>query len=140
MKIYSLTRDLVVGAVVVAAVVVLVCWLIPSHTPDNYQTRSSRIKSIRNMVELCTADIHEEMAIKDSVNGKWIVARQTIEGHIRFDLDSMKIEERGDTTIVFLPPERVDILESTTPGSYDVLDSWDGSRTFFPRTDRKSVV
>lgn len=86
------------------------------------------------MVELCTSDIHEEVAIKDSVNGKWIVARQTIEGRIRFNLDSLKIDEKGDTTIVYLPPERVDILENASPGAYEVLDSWDSKNSIFSRT------
>lgn len=86
------------------------------------------------MIELCTSDIHEEVAIKDSINGKWIVARQTIEGRIRFDLDSLKIDERGDTTIIYLPPERVDILENASPEAYEVLDSWDGKNSVFSRT------
>ena len=64
------------------------------------------------MVELCTADIHGEMPIKDSINGKWIVARQVLDGRIRFDLGALRIEERGDTTVVYLPPERVDVLEN----------------------------
>lgn len=119
----------------VAATAGLIIWLtLPSRPIDGYKTRDSRIKSISRMVELCTSDIHEEIAIKDSINGKWIVARQTIDAHIRFDLDSLKIEERGDTTLIYLPPERVDILENDSPGAYTVLDSWDGRHTFFPRT------
>lgn len=71
-----------------------------------YKTKTARIKSIEQMVDLCTLDVHEEVPVKDSINGKWIVARQTIDGRVRFDLDSLKIEERGDTTVVYLPPER----------------------------------
>lgn len=125
---------LIIILLVAAAAGFLIWITLPSRPVEGYKTRDSRIKSISRMVDLCTSDIHEEMAIKDSVNGKWIVARQTIAGHIRFDLDSLKIEERGDTTVIYLPPERVDILESDSPGSYVVLDSWDGVHTFFPRT------
>ena len=113
----------------------ITAWLLLRPEPaTEYSTREARVKSITKMVELCSADIHEEIAIKDSINGKWIVARQTVEGRIRFDLDSLKFEERGDTMIVYLPKERIDIMEGTAPGDYEVLDSWDGSRRFFPRT------
>lgn len=105
----------------------------PEKTPD-YKTQEMRGKSITRMVELCTSDIHEEMAVKDSVNGKWIVARQTINGRIRFDLDQLRIEEQGDTTFVILPPERVDILESASPGGYEILDMWDSRNPLFERT------
>lgn len=121
--------------VVLLAIVVIVVVKItaPSETAK-YKTEEARIKNISQMVELCTADIHEEWAVKDSINGKWIVARQTIEGRIRFDLDSLRIDHRGDTAIVYLPPERVDILEDASPGAYEVLDAWDGRNMVFTRT------
>ena len=88
-----------------AIIIILLLWhTLPSRPIEDYKTRDARIKSITKMVELCTSDIHEEVAIKDSINGKWIVARQTIEGRIRFDLDSLRVDERGDTTIIYLPP------------------------------------
>lgn len=120
---------------IVAIFIGLIVWyILPSRPIEDYKTRDARIKSITKMVELCASDIHEEMAIKDSVNGKWIVARQTIEGRIRFDLDSLKIEEKGDTTIIYLPPERVDIFENDSPAAYEVLDSWDSKNSIFSRT------
>lgn len=93
--------------------------------------RPARIKAIREMVELCSAEIHEEIPVKDSINGKWIVARQTIHGKISFDLDSLRIEERGDTTFVSLPPEKIEILEGAAPGDYEVLDSWNSRNPVF---------
>ncbi len=117
---------------VAAFVALKVFW--PQDSAPDYKTQDARIKNISQMVELCTADIHEEWAVKDSVNGMWVVARQTIEGRIRFDLDSLKMEERGDTTFVYLPLERVDIFESTSPGSYEILDVWDGRNVLFKRT------
>ncbi len=127
-------RLIVILAIVALAVMVVVMIASPDTDKSDYKTRAARIKSISQMVDLCTADIHEEVAVKDSINGKWIVARQTIKGHIRFDLDSLRFEQRGDTTIVFLPPERVDILENADPGAYEVLDVWDGRRPIFERT------
>lgn len=130
-------RFLIFVLVLLTAIAVgLGLWLWHSEeTPDGgMQLREARIKGIKDMIELCTLDVHEELAIKDSVNGKWLVARQTIEGRVRFDLDSLKVEERGDTLVITLPPERVDILESVDKDAYKVLDSWDGARVLFPRT------
>lgn len=122
-------------AVLIVVAVGLFAWHMKSWTTArDYQTRAARIKSVSSMIDLCTTDLHEEMPVKDCINGKWIVARQVIEGRIRFDLDSLKIEEKGDTTILYLPPERVEILESASPDAYEVLDAWDGRNKVFSRT------
>lgn len=101
---------------------------------DDFSTREAKVKQIEQMIDLCALDLHEEVAVKDSVNGKWIVARQVIEGRVRFDLDSLRIEEKGDTTVVYLPSERVEVMENASPGAYEVYDSWDGTRPLFGRT------
>lgn len=125
----------IIIAVTVIAMVAFIAWTLrPSAPTPEYKTNEARIKSITRMVELCTSDIHDEMAIKAHINGKWIVARQTVEGLIRFDLDSLRIEQRGDTTLVYLPRERVDILENAEPGAYEVLDAWDARNSVFSRT------
>ena len=117
-----------------AAVGVIVWTVTRPESSRPYKTETARIKAITNMVELCTTDIHEEMPVKDSINGKWIVARQVIEGKIRFNVENLRIESRGDTTVVYLPEERIAILESASPDAYRVLDTWDGKSSFFPRT------
>lgn len=114
--------------------IVIWWWLSRPVADDGMRTREARIQSITDMIELCTLDIHDEITIKDSIHGKWIVARQTIEGRVRFDLDSIKVAEKGDTLVITLPPERVDILENAGADSYEVLDAWDGRRSLFPRT------
>lgn len=121
---------------VVLGVATFALWKIftPAGEAGEFKTQDARIKSIRQMVDLCIADIHEEWAIKDSINGKWIVVRQTIEGRVRFDLDSLRTENRGDTLLVYLPAERVEIYENASPGAYEVLDSWDGRNLIFERT------
>ena len=117
------------AAILAAVILGYVIWYFTrEEAPRDYSTREATIKQIESMVDLCTLDIHEEMAVKDSINGKWIVARQTIKGRVRFDLDSLHIEYRGDTTFVYLPPERVEELEDASPQAYEVFDSWDGSR------------
>lgn len=120
--------------ILILILIVYVVWFFMSSRPAaNYKNRAARIKSIEQMVDLCTLDIHEEISIRDSIHGKWIVAKQTLEGRVRFDLDSLRIEERGDTTFVYLPPSKVEVLEGATPESYEVIDSWDGSRRVFGR-------
>ena len=131
MKIFKILAVIVVIAALGAGVAY---WLKPKEDDRDYDTQAARVKTISSMVELCTADIHDEMPIKDSINGKWIVARQVLEGRIRFDLDALRIEDRGDTMVVYLPPERVDILEDASPDAYEVLDSWDGRNMIFTRT------
>ena len=127
-------RIIIVIAVLAVAAIVAVKILTPEEENPAFKTQDARIKNIRQMVDLCTADIHEEWAVKDSVNGMWVVARQTIEGRIRFDLDNLHMEQQGDTTIVYLPTERVDIFESASPGAYEVLDVWDDRNLVFKRT------
>ncbi len=112
----------------------LLWWCMQPPEKISYKTQSAKVKAISSMVELCTADIHEELPIKDSINGKWIVARQVVDGRIRFNIEQLKIEEKGDTMLVYLPRERVDILENAGPDAYQVLDTWDGRSMLFPRT------
>lgn len=102
--------------------------------PRRYTTDTARVKSIKEMVNLCSLDFYEEVPFKDSINDKWIVAAEKIQGSVKFDLEKLRIEERGDTTFVFLPPEKIEIYESTEPGAYRIIDNWDSRRPVFGRT------
>lgn len=123
---------IIVATIVAVGYFIWWCLRAPEHIA--YKTQSAKVKAISSMVELCTADIHEEIPIKDSINGKWLVARQIVDGRIRFDIERLKIEEKGDTMLVYLPQEHVDILENAGPDAYQVLDTWDGQSMLFPRT------
>lgn len=111
----------------------LVYFLTRKEEPREYATDPARINAIREMVNLCTLDFYEEIPFKDSINGKWIVATEKIRGSVKFNLEDLKIKEHGDTTIVFLPKEKVEILESSDPGAYRVIDCWDSRRPVFGR-------
>lgn len=119
---------------VVAALCGVVWHLRQANPVRDYKTRAARIKSITQMVNLCTTEIHEEIPIKDCINGKWIVARQTVEGRIKFNLDTLNIVERHDTTFIYLPTETIEVLENASPSAYEVLDSWDSTRPILGRT------
>lgn len=85
----------------------------------------AEIKDVKAMAQLCTVDITEDVPVKGSVGPRHIFARQTINGSISFDLDNLTMEEIGDSVIkVTLPPEIVEIYESTEPNSYVVIDQW----------------
>lgn len=126
-------RTIIIALAVIALGYII--WIVSRPGAEqHYKTDPAHVKAVKNMVELCTTEIREEIPIKDSINGKWIVARQVVNGKIRFDINKLRMESRGDTTVIYLPEERVDILEDASPEAYKVLDTWDGRSTFFPRT------
>lgn len=104
----------------------------PAATP--YKMEDARVKSIIAMVRLCSMTVDTETGIKDTINGKAIFARERLHATIGYDLDRLKIEQHGDTTYITLPPERIDIYESSSPGAYEVLDAWDTKNPIFSRT------
>ena len=87
----------------------------------------ARLDEVREMVKLCSMKICDEVAIKDSINGKWIFAKAKVNSYIRFDIEQLDYEVRNDTIFMKLPPEEVEIYESTEPGAYQVFDTWDNS-------------
>ena len=84
----------------------------------------ARINDVKAMVRLCSMDIYEDMPVKGGVGTRHLFGRATYMGSISFDLDSLQVEERGDTVLMTLPREIVEIYESTDPGSYIVIDTW----------------
>ncbi len=95
------------------------------RTGSTAKVGEAQINDIRDMVKLCTLEIVDEVALKDSINGKWLFAKSRITGRVGFDLERLEFKQRGDTLVVVLPPETVEVRESTATGSYEVIDSWD---------------
>lgn len=89
------------------------------------QVEEARIDGIREMVSLCTLEIEDEVALRDSIHGKWMFARTRLTGEVSFDLEKMEWRMSGDTIFVELPPETVTVRESTAPDAYKVIDMWD---------------
>lgn len=100
---------------------------------EEYPTEKATLKSVKEMAELATLDFHEEIAVKDESDGKWIVARMTIEGSVKYDMDSVSLEQRGDTLILLMPKESFKIYESADSASYQVIDTWDARRAMMGR-------
>lgn len=99
-------------------------WWSRSPKASRINTSEALISDISSMVRLCTLDIYEDIPVKGSIGPKHIFGRITVNGSIGFDLENIQATERNDSILVTLPPEIVEIYESTTPESYQVIDTW----------------
>lgn len=88
----------------------------------------AKVEEIKQAVKLSTLDITTEEIFKDTINNKGVVSRVKSRIYISFDIENTPIVLQGDTLIIQLPPEIIDIYESTDDG-YQVLDVW---QTWFP--------
>lgn len=118
------TIRLIILLLVVAAVAGVVVWWKSSPEADRVTMRDAKAIDIRPMVRLCSVEIYEDYPVKASIGTRHFFARETLRGSISFDLDSIARESRGDTLVVTLPREIVEIHESTEPDSYEVIDTW----------------
>lgn len=85
------------------------------------------IEDVKRMVKLCALEIHDDVPMRDSINGKWIFAKGRMNGYITFDVENMEYSIDGDTLRITLPPAVVEVYESTDKNSYRVYDTWDNS-------------
>lgn len=91
--------------------------------PAEVEVQPARVSDIRSMVQLCAVEIYNEVPVKDTVNNKMIFAIQKQEGSISFDIEKLQVDTVGDTIRVVLPPEIVEVRESTSPDSWEVVDT-----------------
>ena len=99
------------------------------------------VKEVESMVRLCSMDIYEETPVKATIGNRHLFGRITLKGPITFDLARIALKMSGDTLRVQLPPEKVEILESTDKDSYIVIDTWNdrfmGSGSFTTAEENK---
>lgn len=99
------------------------------------------VKEVESMVRLCSMDIYEETPVKATIGNRHLFGRITLKGSITFDLERIVLKMSGDTLRVQLPPEKVEILESTDKDSYIVIDTWNdrfmGSGSFTTAEENK---
>lgn len=115
---------LLIVLIVVAGVAGLAIWLKSSPETDSARIEDARIKDVRSLAQLCAMEIYEEIPIKAHIGTRHLFARQRLRGSISFDIDKLVIDASGDTVREALPPETVEIYESTEPDSYKVIDTW----------------
>ena len=123
MKLLSILRLLVVLAVV--GVIAYVAWLWhSSEEAERLHSFDATIRQVEAMARISAIELYDDIPIKANIGTRHLFARQTLTGSISFDLEKMRIEEQGDTIVVTLPPEIIEVYESTEPGSYQVVDTW----------------
>lgn len=115
---------LVILAVVVAAGLLTWWCLSPEVGDSRVAMRQAAISRIEPMVRLCTVDIYQDLPIRGHVGKNHIFARCRLEGSISFDIEKLAHSMSGDTLVVKLPPEIVELREATEPNSYEVIDRW----------------
>lgn len=98
-----------------------------STESTNMAISETKLSEIKDMLKLCTMEVRDDVAIKDSINGKWIFAKTTVNGYIRFDLEKLDYQVKNDSVFIILPPEEIEIYESSANNSYEVIDTWNAS-------------
>ncbi|MDE6258568.1 MAG: DUF4230 domain-containing protein [Muribaculaceae bacterium] len=110
---------------VVVGIIFLVIWLRRSREEVPVaKMEPARIVDVRPMVKLCSVEIYEDVPIKAHIGTRHIFAKTALTGSITFDVKKTEQRWEGDTLVVTLPPEVVEIKESTDSGSYRVIDTW----------------
>lgn len=108
------------------------------ESAKSIDVQQGRINEVKAMVKLCTMDLYREVPVTDTINKKVIFAIQKQRGSISFDIEKIKINDTGDTVRMTLPPEIVEINESTDDNSWQVIDTKNISFLGFIKSDRLS--
>ena len=92
---------------------------------DNVIVGKGKINKVDTMVELCSIDFYNEVPIIDTVQNWECFAKQKQRGSISFDIENLEIDSKGDTIYIILPPEIIEIMESTDDKAWETVDSKD---------------
>ena len=112
--------------IVILAAAAIILWR-NSQASTNMSISETKLSEIKDMVKLCSLEVRDDIAIRDSINGKWIFAKNTVNGYVRFDLEKLDYQTRNDSIVIFLPPEEIEVYESSRDNSYEVIDTWNQS-------------
>ncbi len=95
-----------------------------SPAPSHITIKEAKIKEVRAMAQLCAMEIYEDVPIRAHIGSRHLFARQKLQGSINFDIEKLNLFESEDTLTITLPPETVEVYESTLPEAYNVIDTW----------------
>ena len=104
--------------------------------PEEIEVLPSRPGDVKEMARLCSMEIYNEVSVLDTVNYKVMFAVQKQSGSISFDVELLDIDDSGDTVRITLPPEIVDVHESTEKNSWQVIDTKAIGPMAFLRTNK----
>lgn len=142
----SLKRVVLIAVAAALAAAAVTAWLVTGRVQNADNDGRTHIEKavvpmVKDIVALSTVEISEEFPFRGSIGNKHLFARQRLEGRISFDLEALEINDEGDTLLITLPPEKLEIYESTRPGSYIVYDTWNdrlfGSSQFSASEENK---
>lgn len=91
---------------------------------DPVSMEKAKVADIKTMAELCTMDIYTDIPVKGRIGSKHFFGRQTLQGSISFDIESISDTILTDSLRIYLPSENVRMLESTRPNSFRIIDTW----------------
>ncbi len=129
-------------AIVVAVGLLVGCawyFFLREREPEVTAFRASASEAAA-MARLCSIEIYNEATLTDTINSKMLFAVQKQKGRISFDVDSLEMRERGDTLVVRLPVERVELYEATDEDSWKVIDTKNVSPLGFILSDRLTLA
>lgn len=92
---------------------------------DSVIVGKGKINKVDTMVELCSIDFYNEVPIIDTVQNWECFAKQKQRGSISFDIENLEIDSKGDSVYIILPPEIIEIMESTDDKAWETVDSKD---------------
>ncbi len=99
---------LIVALLVVGAIIAGYFYFTNAKNPVS-MVGKGKINKIETMAQLCAIDLYNEVPILDTINSKVICAVQKQRGSVSFDLEKMKMDTKGDSVIITLSPEIVEI-------------------------------
>ncbi|MDE5551796.1 MAG: hypothetical protein K2I91_01215 [Muribaculaceae bacterium] len=123
-------------AVIAVAAVLGYLFLKPRNT---IEVRKGEINNVEVMARLCTVEIYNEVPILDTIHDKVIFAIQKQRGQISFDMEHLQLDDTGDTVRIILPPEIVELYESTDDNSWEVIDTKSIGPLSMFRSDRMTL-
>ncbi|MCM1036221.1 MAG: hypothetical protein NC406_02700 [Bacteroides sp.] len=123
MKAIRILRLLIVLVVASAAAGLAYMWYI-SPDADNLTIHGATVKEVKDMVRLCSMEIYDEVPVKGHVGPRHLFAKMQLKGTVNFDLEKITADLAADTVRIALPPEEVEVLESTDEHAYVVIDTW----------------
>lgn len=112
-----------IAFIIVVAIAAIAIYFVFSPKSNDIEVSKGRIRNVESLVQLCTVDFYNEVPVKDTVNLKMLFGIQKQQGSISFDMDKLRIDDSGDTVRITLPPEIIDIQESTEKDSWQVVDT-----------------
>lgn len=102
-----------------------VVYVLAFASNDKVIVGKGKIDKVDTMVELCSIDFYNEVPIIDTVQNWVCFAKQKQRGSISFDIENLDIDANGDSVLIILPPEIIEIMEATDDKAWETVDSKD---------------